>query len=555
MSDQMGDRMTDQSLLKVENLSVEFHARGNIVKAVRNVSWSVNRGETLAILGESGSGKSVSSAAVMGLIDSPPGHITSGRALFEGQDLLPLPKAERRQINGCRIAMIFQDPLAHLNPVYPVGWQVAEAMRVHGVPASEAHAKAVALMERVGIPRAAERMSSYPHEFSGGQRQRVMIAMAVAMKPDLLIADEPTTALDVTVQAQILNLLSELRDETGMGLVLITHDLGVVAQHADRMVVMKDGEVVESGDVAQVFAAPQHDYTRRLLGAAPGRLPFRVPDDNAEPLLQVQGLTKTFRLRGGMFGPKREVQALDGLAFTLGKGETLGIVGESGSGKTTLARVLLRLMEPTSGKVLYRGKDVFAMSKAEVFAFRRRVQVVFQDPTASLNPRMTVEEIIGEHWAIHPEALPPEGRRKGVENLLEQVGLEPAHAARHPHQFSGGQRQRIAIARALSLKPEIILCDEAVSALDVSVQAQVIELLKTIQKSHGLSYIFIAHDLPVVRDFADRVLVMNRGRIVEQGPTGQVFTAPADEYTRTLLAASPEARPAQQSRSRAGADA
>ncbi|GAB1478867.1 ABC transporter ATP-binding protein [Paracoccaceae bacterium] len=545
--------MAEQPLLTVENLSVEFHARGRIVQAVRNVSWQVNRGETLAILGESGSGKSVSSSAVMGLIDSPPGHITSGKALFEGRDLLALTRDERREINGRRIAMIFQDPLAHLNPVYPVGWQVAEAMRVHGVPPSEARARAVALLERVGIPHAADRMTAYPHEFSGGQRQRIMIAMAVAMKPDLLIADEPTTALDVTVQAQILNLLSELRDETGMGLVLITHDLGVVAQHADRMVVMKDGEVVESGRVADVFRAPAHDYTRRLLGAAPGKLPFRVPDETAEPLLEVQGLVKAFHLRGRLFGPApREVRALDGVSFALRKGETLGIVGESGSGKTTLARVLLRLMEPTSGSVRYRGQDVFAMSKEQVFAFRRRVQVVFQDPTASLNPRMTVEEIIGEHWAIHPEALPTEGRRAGVEKLLLQVGLDPAHASRHPHQFSGGQRQRIAIARALSLKPEIILCDEAVSALDVSVQAQVIELLKDIQKQYGLSYIFIAHDLPVVRDFADRVLVMHRGQIVEQGPTGRVFSAPQADYTRSLLAASPDANPMERPERRAG---
>lgn len=546
--------MSDAPLLSVENLSVEFHARGKIVQAVRNVSWSVARGETLAILGESGSGKSVSAAAVMGLIDSPPGHITSGRALFEGRDLLPLSAETRREINGRRIAMIFQDPLAHLNPVYPVGWQLAEAMRVHGVAPAEARSRAVALLERVGIPNAAGRMSSYPHEFSGGQRQRIMIAMAVAMKPDLLIADEPTTALDVTVQAQILSLLSDLRDETGMGLVLITHDLGVVAQHADRTVVMKNGEVVETGTVADVFRAPQHPYTRQLLGAAPGRQPFRVPDDTAAPLLEVKNLVKAFHMRGKLFrtGPTT-MRALDGLSFTLKQGETLGIVGESGSGKTTLARVLLRLMDPTEGHALYRGQDIFAMSKADLFQFRRRVQVVFQDPTASLNPRMTVEEIIGEHWAIHPEALPREGRRAGVEALLEQVGLNPAHAARHPHQFSGGQRQRIAIARALSLKPEIILCDEAVSALDVSVQAQVIELLKDIQKSHGLSYIFIAHDLPVVRDFADRVLVMHRGKIVEQGPTGMVFTAPQDPYTRALLAASPETDPAKRQPRRAGA--
>ena len=534
--------MADTALLEVSGLSVEFHARGRVTRAVRDVSWSVNRGETLAILGESGSGKSVSAAAVMGLIDIPPGRITSGRITFDGRDLLPLSRLARRDLNGRRIAMIFQDPLAHLNPVFPVGWQVAEAMRVHGVPNAQAEARALALLERVGIPRAAERMGSYPHEFSGGQRQRIMIAMAVAMKPDLLIADEPTTALDVTVQAQILTLLSELRDETGMGLVLITHDLGVVAKHADRLVVMKDGEVVETGRVDAVFAAPRHPYTCQLLGAAPGRLPFRTPDEDAPPLLEVDRLGKTYHLPGRLLGPRPSaMRALDGVSFTLRQGETLGIVGESGSGKTTLARLLLRLTMPSDGRALYRGKDIFTMSPAELFRFRRRVQVVFQDPTASLNPRMTVEQIIGEHWEIHPEAAPAEGRRAAVAALLEQVGLDPSHAERHPHQFSGGQRQRIAIARALSLKPEIILCDEAVSALDVSVQAQVIQLLKDLQVSHGLSYIFIAHDLPVVRDFADRVLVMSRGAIVEQGPTRQVFTNPREEYTRTLLAASPEA--------------
>ena len=534
--------MADTALLEVSGLSVEFHARGRVTRAVRDVSWSVNRGETLAILGESGSGKSVSAAAVMGLIDIPPGRITSGRITFDGRDLLPLSRLARRDLNGRRIAMIFQDPLAHLNPVFPVGWQVAEAMRVHGVPNAQAEARALALLERVGIPRAAERMGSYPHEFSGGQRQRIMIAMAVAMKPDLLIADEPTTALDVTVQAQILTLLSELRDETGMGLVLITHDLGVVAKHADRLVVMKDGEVVETGRVDAVFAAPRHPYTCQLLGAAPGRLPFRTPDEDAPPLLEVDRLGKTYHLPARLLGPRPSaMRALDGVSFTLRQGETLGIVGESGSGKTTLARLLLRLTMPSDGRALYRGKDIFTMSPAELFRFRRRVQVVFQDPTASLNPRMTVEQIIGEHWEIHPEAAPAEGRRAAVAALLEQVGLDPSHAERHPHQFSGGQRQRIAIARALSLKPEIILCDEAVSALDVSVQAQVIQLLKDLQVSHGLSYIFIAHDLPVVRDFADRVLVMSRGAIVEQGPTRQVFTNPREEYTRTLLAASPEA--------------
>ena len=536
--------MPESRLLEVRNLSVEFRTRSTTAKAVRNVSWSLDRGETLAILGESGSGKSVSATAVMGLIDSPPGHITSGEILYRGEDLLKKSEAERRDINGRRIAMIFQDPLAHLNPLYSVGWQIAEALRSHGVNSGEAHTRAVDLLKRVGISNAADRAGDYPHQFSGGQRQRVMIAMAVALKPDLLIADEPTTALDVTVQAQILVLLRELQAETGMGLLLITHDLGVVAETADRLVVMKDGEIVEMGTVQNVFREPQHPYTRQLLAAMPGRRPFRTASDKAEPIFEVRGLSKDYQVPRGLFGmgSKGSFRALDQVSFTLRKGETLGIVGESGSGKTTLARTLLLLTKPSGGRAHYRGKDIFRMTARELFEFRRRFQAVFQDPTASLNPRMSVGEIVAEPWAIHPGVFPG----ASGEGPSRVSWAKSVSGGTH-RPLSAPVLRRPASAHCdcpgAALKPEVILCDEAVSALDVSVQAQVIELLKTLQAEHGLSYIFIAHDLPVVRDFADRVLVMSKGRIVEQGPTATVFTAPKDPYTQTLLAASPEPDP------------
>ncbi|TCS66497.1 peptide/nickel transport system ATP-binding protein [Primorskyibacter sedentarius] len=515
-------------LLEVQDLSVTFHTVRGPVNAVRNVSWHLDRGEVLAILGESGSGKSVSASAVMDLIDIPPGEIASGRILFEGRDLLTMSHDERRRINGKRIAMIFQDPLSHLNPVYSVGWQIEETMVIHGTSRADAQRETVALLRKVGIPDPEGAAVKYPHQFSGGQRQRLMIAMALALRPDVLIADEPTTALDVTVQAQILGLLEQLQAETGMGLLIITHDLGVVAEMADRVVVMNAGEIVETGSATDVYRNPQHPYTQKLIAAAPGQgdMSHGVPEQ--EPLLRLTGVKKNY----GAF------TALNGISFDLMAGETLAVVGESGSGKSTMAKVLLQLEEASGGQAEYKGRDLLTLSPKELFEMRRDIQMVFQDPTQSLNPRMSVYQLISEAWVIHRDILPKDRWKARVAELLEQVGLLAEHMHRYPHQFSGGQRQRIAIARALALEPRIIVCDEAVSALDVSIQAQVIELLDKLRHELGLSYIFIAHDLPVVRDFADRVIVMQAGEIVEQGSVRQIFEAPRMRYTQDLLAAS-----------------
>jgi peptide/nickel transport system ATP-binding protein len=536
-------QLSTRHLLEVQNLSVDFHTRHGNVKAVRDVSWHIDAGETLAIIGESGSGKSVSTSAIMGLIDTPPGVIRSGKILYEGHDLLAISEQKRRCINGGKIGMVFQDTLAALNPVYSIGWQVAETFRSHGVSSVQADRKALELLERVGLRNAPQRFSDYPHQFSGGQRQRIMIAMAIALRPNLLIADEPTTALDVTVQARILALLKDLQKETGMGLLLITHDLGVVSGVADRVVVMNAGEIVETGTVKQIFEAPTHVYTKKLLKAVPGREGFSTCNagKDGEKLLIVSDLAKHYAAPTRMFrraSPDVE-RALDGVSFELNRGETLGVVGESGSGKSTLARTLLGLETTTSGEVHFRGRNVTSMSKAEFFKIRRHIQMVFQDPSASLNPRMTIRQIISEPWAIHHDVLPRSKWNVRVGELLEQVGLKACDADRNPHQFSGGQRQRIAIARALALQPEIIICDEAVSSLDVSIQAQVIALLKQLKKDYRLSYLFIAHNLPVVGDFADRLLVMYRGKIIEQGRTEDVFTNPQHQYTKDLLASDP----------------
>lgn len=496
--------MTDH-LLEVRNLSVEFHTAGGRVTAVENVSWRLDRGEVLAILGESGSGKSVSASAVMDLIDCPPGRITSGEILLEGRDLRKMSRAERREINGKRIAMIFQDPLSHLNPVYRVGWQIEETMTIHGRPRAAARAETLALLGRVGIPDPAASALKYPHQFSGGQRQRLMIAMALALRPDILIADEPTTALDVTVQAQILALLEELQRETGMGLLLITHDLGVVAEVADRVVVMNAGRIVEEGSALEVYHNPVHPYTRRLIDAAPGKgeMPADTGDRGA-PILSVRGLGKNY---GGF-------DALKGADFDLMPGECVAIVGESGSGKSTLARTLLRLEEPTAGQALYKGRDLFAMTPRDLFAIRREIQMVFQDPTQSLNPRMSVETLISEAWAIHPGILPRKKWRARVAELLGQVGLTPEHAARYPHQFSGGQRQRIAIARAILRDAPVLLLDEATSALDAESEKLVQQALEGLMRNR--TTLVIAHRLATVLK-ADRIVVMDEGRVVASG--------------------------------------
>ncbi|MEP2533252.1 ABC transporter ATP-binding protein [Shimia sp.] len=531
-------------LLEVRNLSVDFHTSHGTVHAVRDVSWHLDRGETLAILGESGSGKSVSASAVLDLIDMPPGEITSGEILFEHRDLLDMSSEERRELNGHRIAMIFQDPLSHLNPVYTIGFQIAETMAAHGVNKSETRARTLELLKRVGIPDVETKIDAYPHQFSGGQRQRIMIAMALALKPDILIADEPTTALDVTVQAQILTLLEELQKETGMGLLLITHDLGVVAEVADRVVVMNAGQVVETGSARDVYHNPQHPYTKKLIAAVPGAGELADQLDAAiKPVLDIRGLTKHY----GSF------VALDDVSLTVLPGETVAIVGESGSGKSTLAKTLLRLEDATDGQALFEDRDLVSMSPKELFDTRRDIQMVFQDPTQSLNPRMSIFQIISEAFVIHPDILAKPQWKARVCELLEQVGLQAAHIHRYPHQFSGGQRQRIAIARALALQPKLIICDEAVSALDVSIQGQVLSLLTALQSDLGVSFLFIAHDLPLVRDFAHRVIVMKNGRIVEQGPVGQIFNAPREDYTRNLIAASLDPDPDVQAQRRATA--
>ena len=540
--------MSGAPLLEVRNLTIGFHVANGFVKAVDDVSFEVRRGETLAILGESGSGKSVSAMTMMGLIDVPPGQILGGEVRFDGRDVLGMDKAEKRALNGKRIAMIFQDPLAHLNPVYSVGWQIAETFRAHHeVPPEGAAAEAVRLLERVGIPNAAERAQQYPHEFSGGQRQRIMIAMALALRPELLIADEPTTALDVTIQAQILQLLRSLQQEMGMSVVMITHDLKVAASVADRLVVMYRGKVVESGDVRAVFDNPQHAYTRRLFAAAVGSegagADHRSPANNGAPLLSIRDLTKTYVVPSrGLFSKLREVAAVKGVSLDIKTGETVGLVGESGSGKSTVARVLLRLNEPTGGSAMYKGTDIFKMSSRELFAHRRNIQMIFQDPYASLNPRMSIGQIVAEPWTIHHDLVPRAQWKERIGDLLDMVGLEPEHRDRYPHQFSGGQRQRVAIARALASEPELIICDEAVSALDVSIQAQIIELLARLRDRMGLAYLFITHDLPVVRNFADRIVVMKGGEIVEQGDAHSIFARPEHPYTQQLLAAIPRPR-------------
>ena len=616
-------------LLSVRDLTIDFSSHRGDVRAVDGVSFDLNRGETLAIVGESGSGKSVTSLALLGLIPMPPGRIASGEALFQSEklgqtDLLKLAEADLRQVRGNDIGMIFQEPMTSLNPVYTCGSQVVEALRLH-TDLSEAAAKArtIELFTEAQLPRPESIFGSYPHEISGGQKQRVMIAMAMACRPALLIADEPTTALDVTVQARMLRLIDDLRRQHNTAVLFITHDLGVVAEIADRILVMYRGRVVEQGRVLDIFSNPQHPYTKGLLACRPrlsvgkkrlpvvadfmredasGQLlaqpepvlplenealtdsspeieaqqlrdnsettktfpvehgvlgdvprpaeltsePVAAPvvaaaPNGSEPLLQVQNLQVYFPLRKGFFRRATDyVRAVDNVSFTLYPGETIGLVGESGCGKTTLGRALLRLTEPTAGSILFEGTDLAKLSSGDLRRRRRDLQLVFQDPYAALNPMLTVGEAIWEPMRVHNVGGTRQQQKARVLELLRTVGLRDEHFQRYPHEFSGGQRQRICIARALALQPKLIVCDESVSALDVSVQAQVLNLLNDLKREFGITYLFITHDLSVARFMSDRLLVMHQGRIVESGPAAAIYAAPQHEYTQGLLAAIPK---------------
>ncbi|MDT3376403.1 ABC transporter ATP-binding protein [Labrys neptuniae] len=530
------DQATKDILLDVSGLEVDFSTPDGTVKAVKGIDLKVSRGETVAIVGESGSGKSQTMMALMGLLAGN-GQVR-GSAKYRGRELLGLPAKELNKVRGDKITMIFQEPMTSLDPLYKVGRQVAEPIVHHrGGSYKQALKKAVELFKLVGIPHPERRVDAYPHEMSGGQRQRVMIAMALANDPDLLIADEPTTALDVTVQAQILSLLADLRRRLGMSIVFISHDLNIVRRFADRVYVMRRGEVVETGTTQEVFDNPRHDYTKMLLAAEPsGHKDPPRPD--APVLLEGRNIRVTYHLSGSLFGGHKamDLKAVDDVSVRLQQGQTIGIVGESGSGKSTLGRALLRL-NTGEGNIRFDGRDISRASVLEMRPMRRALQLVFQDPYGSLSPRMSVGSIITEGLRVHEPNLSAADRDIRAIQALTEVGLDPTARNRYPHEFSGGQRQRIAIARAMILKPKVVVLDEPTSALDRSVQKQIVELLRELQASHSLSYLFISHDLSVVRALSDYVVVMKEGRIVEEGPTAQIFDAPREAYTRTLMAA------------------
>lgn len=576
--------MDEKRLIEVDDLRVYFPLEDETVKAVEGVSWHIDKGETLAVVGESGSGKSVTAMSLMRLTDYAGGKIMSGTANFRRKngntlDLASEQQDVMRDIRGNDISMIFQEPMTSLNPVFTVGMQIAEAIILHqGKTEEEALEMALEMLKLVRIPEPEKQLTQYPHQLSGGMRQRVMIAMALSCRPSLLIADEPTTALDVTIQAQILDLIKKLQQDIGMSVMFITHDMGVVAEVADRVVVMLRGEKVEEGPAAEIFHNPQHPYTKALLSAVPrlgsmnGRkLPAKfanVDISRAEgdevkeqtggeklldirdtvrrkdaPLLEVKGLTTRFDIRKGLFGTATgRIHAVEGINFSLQPGETLALVGESGCGKSTTGRSIIRLEEPTRGSVKFEGQELTKLNAKQMRPYRRQMQMIFQDPFASLNPRMTVGDAIAEPIIVHELAKGQEARAR-VASLLQRVGLEPEHAARYPHEFSGGQRQRLCIARALGLEPQLIIADEAVSALDVSIQAQVINLMMDLQEEFGLSYLFISHDMAVVERVSHRVAVMYLGEIVELGMRGQVFENPQHPYTKKLMSAVPVADP------------
>ncbi|SFN45503.1 ABC transporter ATP-binding protein [Mycetocola miduiensis] len=542
---------TPPPVLSIRNLSVSFRSGRELIPAVKNVSIDVAAGETVAVVGESGSGKSTTAAAINRLL-AENGVIVGGEVHFEGRELTALSENEMITLRGAGIGLVPQDPMSNLNPLMRVGVQIAEVLEVHGYAhGAAADARVVELLEMVGIPDAAQRARQYPHEFSGGMRQRVLIAMGLACKPRLLIADEPTSALDVTVQRRILDQLDQLTDEMGAAVFLITHDLALAAERADRIVVMFRGEVVEEGPAEQLLANPQHAYTRQLLAAAPSLSSLRSPraavvasgagEATDAPLVEVRDLRKEFKLRSPKAGQPTTFTAVDGVSFSIPRGHTVSIVGESGSGKSTTANLVLGLEDITSGTIAFDGTDLAGLNRREMFAFRRRVQPVFQNPYASLDPRYTVEQSISEPLTVHKIGNAA-SRRVRVAELLDQVALPKEMSERLPHELSGGQRQRVAIARALALSPELVVLDEAVSALDVLVQAQILELLADLQAQLGLSYLFISHDLAVVRMISDHVHVMQRGRIVESGTPERIFDDPQNEYTQELLDAIPGAR-------------
>ena len=529
-------------LLSIDRLTVSFGRPGQYADAVREASFSIAAGEKLALVGESGSGKSVTALSILQLHDKRQVSYPSGSILFQGRELMGLGENELRRIRGRDIAMIFQEPMTSLNPLYTIGEQLMEPLLTHESLAKPAAKKRmIELLARTGIPEPQKRFDAYPHMLSGGQRQRVMIAMALACSPKLLIADEPTTALDVTIQAQILELLEDLQQEFSMAVLLITHDLNLVRRFAQRICVMQEGRIVEQAAVAQLFTAPQHPYTRQLLQSQPVRLigaEESAAHEGVPALLEASGVHCTFPIKAGFFQRQTgEVRAVDDASLMLRPGETLGLVGESGSGKTTLGMCLLRLQE-CRGAIHFDGADLATLNQRQLRPLRRNFQVVFQDPYSSLSPRLTVEQIIGEGLNIHFPELGKQGRRERILAIMAEVGLEESMLWRYPHEFSGGQRQRIAIARVAVLEPKMILLDEPTSALDVSVQKQVLELLRRLQQKHGMSYLFITHDLRVIRAMAHRMIVMQGGRIVEAGETEALFAEPKQDYTRMLLRAS-----------------
>ena len=561
-------------LLRLSNLSLQFETEASRTEAVRNISFHVNRGEIVAIVGESGSGKSVTALSILQLLPSPPAKYTSGQILFSEEeiDILKLSPAELRKLRGREISMIFQEPMTSLNPVFTCGNQVMEAILLHeNITKHEAKRRTIALFEQVKLPEPAKIFNRYPHQLSGGQKQRVMIAMAMSCNPSLLICDEPTTALDVTVQKSILQLIKELQQSTRMGVIFITHDLGLVGEIADRAIVMYKGEIVEQGRTRDIFANPVHPYTKALLACRPAlhpkgeRLPtvsdflgtpagspeipptpVGYPQNTPTPagsLIEVEHLSVWFPAAKSLFGKTKQfIKAVDYVSFTVYKGETLGLVGESGCGKTTLGRTLLRLIEPTSGNIIYNGTDLTKLHGASLKDLRKDIQIVFQDPYSSLNPRITIGDAIAEPMMVHGLVGTRKARKEKVISLLEKVSLKPEHFNRYPHEFSGGQRQRIVIARALGLNPSFVVCDESVSALDVSVQAQVLNLLNDLKKEFGFTVIFISHDLSVVHYVSDRIMVMNKGKIEEVGTAEQVYRHPRSAYTQKLIASIPALR-------------